>query len=322
VLSEAALAQIADEGKVIAAGQRVARGASGEGLSACLLAQTADNNLRNRLEQRATWSDTTNTVESMIGRGTLDTAITVGVGKVDLVPARARLKQLDVRLKARDASPTDYQARSDALQAYLGAIDVYASNLAVVRRGAAEIASGKKGGWSADKAREATDLVSGMLRHLQAELAADPLIEDPDLASAARKAITDIDALTGPSSLDVTADGLGKDLRKAWKTAKASELKALKKAGVDTSMLSKVFDSGLGPALDTWADEVAKFPKHNRATLKNAASDAARTLAQYRAAVEMAAGPDRSSRLVQALDAIAVAMTRQIAAFDQRGGLF
>lgn len=151
-----------------------------------------------------------------------------------------------------------------------------------IRSGAAEIAQGKKGGWTADKASEATDIVTGMLRHLQAELADDPLVEDPDLASVTRQALSRIDSLLGPTSLEVATDGLGKDLRKAWSTAKATELKALKKEGIDTAALSKAFDGGLGPILDSWSAELAKFPKQDRAKLKSATVDAARVLAQYR----------------------------------------
>lgn len=331
ILSEASLALMQQEGKAIADGERIARAPAGEGLAECLLMQTADHNLRSRLEQRATWAETSSTVEAMIGHGTLDKAMTISLGKVDLARPRDRFKRLDGALKAREndaklkagtSDPPDYQRRADVLQGYLGAIDAYAATLATIRSGVAEIKLGKKSGWTADKAREVTDIITGVLRHLQAELGGDPLIEDPDLATATRQAVSRIDSLVDPSSLEVAADGLGKDLRKAWSTAKAAELKALKKERVDTAELTKAFDGGLGPILDTWTAELAKFPKQDRAKLKGATKDAARLLAQYRAAVEKIAGPDRSSRLVQALDAMAVAMTRQIAAYDQRGGLF
>ena len=331
ILSEAFLARLRQEGKAIADGEWIARAPSGEGLTECLLLLTADHNLRTRLAQCQTWVATSHTVTAMIGGGTLATAMTTSVGKVDIARAGDRLKQLDGALKAREndaklkagtSAPPDYQRRVDVLQGYLGAIDAYAATLATIRSGAAEIGLGRKGGWTVGKAREVTDIITGVIRHLQAELGGDPLIEDPDLATTTRQAISRSDSLVGPSSLEVAADGLGKDLRKAWSTAKTAELKALKKEGFDTTEISKAFDGGLGPILDAWTAELAKFPKQNRAKLKGATTDAARVLAQYRAAVQKLAGPLRSSRVVQALDAMAVAMTRQIAAYDQRGGLF
>ena len=331
IFAEASLARLQLEGAAIADGKRLARAPSGESLSTCLLWQTAGMNLRTRLEQIESWTLTAGAVEAMIGKTTLNTKITTKLGMIDLTPANDRVRVLDKAIKALNADalakagtskPTQKQLRADVLQGYNGVIDVYAMNLAAVRGVAADVAAGKTSGWTADKLRETADILTGTLRHLQAELAGLSLVEDPDFASPTRDVIAGVDLLLKPSSLELAADALGKDLRKAWSTTKTAELKALKKERVDTAALSKAFDSGLGPLLDTWTAETAKFPKHDRAKLKKATTDAALVLAQYRAAVESVAGPNRSSRLVQALDALAVNMARQIASYDQRGGLF
>jgi hypothetical protein len=165
-------------------------------------------------------------------------------------------------------------------------------------------------------------VLAGVARALRAELAADPLLQDPDLARAARTALDAIGKLAVQTSLEGLVDKAGTDLRKIWSRAKTSELDALKAAKVDLGDLPKMFDAGLGPLLDQWSAEVGKFPKHNRTKVKDLTAQIAEQLQRYRTAINGQLGAQRSSGLVEGLDVVAAAMSRRIRSFDSRGGLF
>jgi hypothetical protein len=131
-----------------------------------------------------------------------------------------------------------------------------------------------------------------------------------------------IGTLAAQTSLETLVDKAGTDLRKVWRNAKTSELKALKAAKVDVGDLPQQFDQGLGPLLDQWSAEIAKFPKHSAAKTRDLAAQIAEQLHHYRTAINTKLGADRTSGLVEGLDVVAAAMTRQIRSFDSRGGLF
>ena len=323
LLAEASLKLLADEGATIMSGARVPRGAPSEGMSAVLEMNTADQNFQDRLSQGKTWGDAGRYLTNAIGRDTLKAAVSPKTGIIDFTRAGQELGSLDTTLKARKyaADPTDPKVQTAVYNDYLAVIDAHAEQLQKLRD-AAKVAPAGKSAWTPAKLREATDLVVGMLRCVKGELAADPLVQDPGFAERTRQMLGQIDDLAGQTSLEADSQACGSDLRTVWKTAKAAELSALKKAGVDTKKLVAVFDAGLGPALDAWTTELAKFPKHDREKLKDLAAQSAAYISSYRAAVDAIAGPMRSSNLVHALDTVALAMTRQLRSYDARGGLF
>jgi hypothetical protein len=238
-----------------------------------------------------------------------------------------RLASLDDALEARDKAPDDYQARADVLAGYSRLGDKLSDWLEKIRKQAA--LSGKRepapGEWGPTEVRKGGDALAGLARALQAELAADPLLQDPDLASAARSLLTRIAPLASASSLDALAAQAGIDLSKVWSAAKNKEVQALKAVGLDLGDLLNLFsakDSSLEPLLDQWSAEIAKFPKHTRATLKDLAAKIAAQIQTYRAAINKQLSDQRSSKLTEGLDILATALARQIRSYDSRGGLF
>lgn len=324
LFAEASLKHVADEAATVVAGQRVPRGAPSEAASALLAIGTGDRNFKDRIGNTNSWGSSGTLLGNAIGPDSLRANVTAEVGKISLTRAQQELTSLDASLKARSKATdkTDPALQTAVYNDYLAVIDAHTEQLQKLRQAADEKLTSGKSGWSPAKIREGTDMVVMMLRTVKEEFGADPLIQDPAFASRTRDAVLRIDELAGPTSLEVDSRALGTDLRKVWKTAKTKELSALKKAGVETKTLSAMFDSDLGPTLDLWATELSKFPKHNRQTMKDLATRSATYLATYRAAVEALAGPSRSSNLVHALDTVALAMVRQLASYDARGGLF
>lgn len=321
---EASLKLLADEAAMIMAQQQVPRAAPSEGPSARLAMGTADRNFQDRLANANSWTASGIGLGNAIGSNALLTALTPAVGRIDLTRAQQELASLTASLKARSAAadPSDPAVQTPVYNDYLAVIDAHAEQLHKLRAAAAEKGPSPSRTWSPAKIREATDMVVMMLRTVKQSLGADPLVQDPAFAARTREMVSQIDVLAGQTSLEVNSRALGSDLRTVWKTAKKQEMAALTKAGLDTKKLSAMFDAGLGPALDSWAAELAKFPKQNRATMKDLATQTATYLSSYRAAVVAVAGKERSSNLVHALDAVAVAMIRQLASYDARGGLF
>ena len=330
LIGEGCLRHLADEAKMIMAGERIPRSGPSEGMLQLLSTQTADREFQKRIGGNGTWGAVGKTLRGAIGEKTAASDITRKIGKIDLDGAARRLASLDSALEKRKQAqaPVDYVVRSDVHTGYLDVIDALGQQLRKLRD-AAGAGPGGRGEWSPEKLREVTDMVVLTMRCVEAELAADPLVEDPDLAASARATLSKIGPMAGATSTEAEAQTRGLDLRKLWQDAKKTELAALKRAGVDTKRagvdtkkLSKAFDAGLGPTLDAWEREVAKFPRHDRATLKKLTVEASKSLASYRAAVQAAAGPNRSSGLLRALDVVSAAMTCRVAAFDARGGLF
>ena len=323
VFAEACLKCLADEAATMMTGERVPRGAPSEGMGAVLAMGTGDQNFQTRLATTESWADAGKTLRNVIGTNTLKDAVTRTTGPLDFTRVHQELASLDASLKARKtaADPIDPAMQTTVYNDYLAVIDAHVEQLQKLRAAAKE-GPGGKSGWSAAKLREVPDLLVGVLRTVKNELSADPLVQDPKFAARTREMVEKIDALAGQTSLEVDSNALGSDLRKVWKSAKSSELATLKKAGVDTKKLSAAFDAGLGPTLESWTTELAKFPKHNRETMKQLTAQAATYIASYRTTVTAIAGPLRSSNLVRALDTVAVAMRLQLRAYDARGGLF
>jgi hypothetical protein len=316
--------EVASEARQALAGERVSRGAASDVATYHLEKMTRDANWASRLEASKTWHDVGRMVRKAIGSATLELPVSKASGKLGLAEVVTRFSTLDRASTARDSAGTpDYSTRSDVLRAYLGVADGLRAQFATLSQRQAELAGDSKSrGWDAAQTRRAGDVLAGVARALEAQLAADPLVQDPDLANAARKALGEIGALARKTSLEVLVDNAGTDLRKVWRKAKTSELDALKAAKVDLGDLPTVFEHGLGPLLDQWSAEIAKFPKHRPAKVKDLAARIAEQVHRYRAAINAHLGKDRSSGLVEGLDVVAAAMTRQIRSFDSRGGLF
>ena len=321
LFAEASLKRMNDEAAMILSGARVPRSAPSEGMAAVLSMGIGDKNFQDRLSRAKTWGAAGTALELAIGAQALKTPVSRATGPIDLTRATRELAALDTSLHARKyaADPTEATIQAEVYDNYLAVIDAHTELLQKIRPRAA--GSGSKAEWAPAKAREVTDMLVGMLRTVEADLAADALMQDPTFAARARDIVDRIAGLSGPTALEVDSEALGADLRKVWKDAKTKELAELKTARVDTKKLSTVFD-GLGPNLDTWTAEVAKFPRHDRDALRTLTAQVAATLSSYRTAIEATAGPVRSSNLVHALDTVASAMVRQLRSFDARGGLF
>jgi hypothetical protein len=324
LFAEASLKILSDEAAMIMAGQPVPRAAPSEGASARLAMGTGNSNFQDRIGNANSWNASGTLLGNAIGSNALLAVVTRTVGRIDLTRANQELASLDASLKARStaADPSDPAVQTAVYDDYLAVIDAHAEQLHKLRAAAAEKGPSPTKAWNPAKIREATDMVVTMLRTVKQSLGADPLVQDPAFATRTREMVSQIDVLAGPTSLETDSQALGSDLRKVWKTAKTQEMSALTKAGVDTKKLSAMFDAGLGPALDSWATELAKFPKQNRATMKDLATQSATLLSSYRAAAVAVAGKSRSSNLVHALDMVALAMVRQLGSYDARGGLF
>jgi hypothetical protein len=329
--------EVANEGKQALAGERVARGTPSDVPTYHLERMTRDLNWSERLMASKTWADAgsmvTTAIDTKRGRF-LDIPVSKASGKLNLQPVTDALAGLDAAVRARDSAtpPVDYTTRSEVLRRYLAAADKLQQSLKTLQNRQVELAGNPKSpGWDIAQTRSAGDALAGMARTLYNSLATDPLVQDPDLAGSTRTGLGQIDVLAQQTSLeglvDKLAAGLRNDktgavLRKAWSDAKNSELKALKATGADLGDLPKQFDSGLGPLLQEWSTEIAKFPAHDRATVKDLATQISEQLQQYRTAIKAQLGDKFSSRLVLGLDVVAAAVVGQIRSYDSRGGLF
>lgn len=327
------LSEVTSEAGQVAAGESVPRGKPSDLLTWHLESSTRDRNWRDRLSREASWKDAGDTLTKAIGASSLKKPISKRMGTVDVTTMTQRLSVLDAKLRSRDqatkaavasGSRVDYQVRNDALQGYLGVADSLNTQLKLLRDGYDALSTPDAKGWTRAQAQNAVDLVVGMVRSLGDQIAADPLVQDPDLASGTRSLLTRLDLIAGKTSLDQLADKYGTDLRKAWKTAKNIELAALKAADEDAKSLKALkgmFDQGLGPVLDNWTTAVSTFPGHDRTTVKDLTTQAITLLARYRTAVLEIVGAKSGSGLVIGLDAIALAISNRIRSYDGRGGL-
>lgn len=321
VFSATMLNHLCRDGADVAAGQRTPRAARSGVITTGLCMGTPGQNLESRIRKVKTWSELAGTLQKMIGRNLLDQAPAKArtARQLDWPGVESHLASLDALLKQRSAAagPLDYADRVGLLQGYTATIDAMSSRLKLLRN--FEPAAGDP--WTAGRAQDAADILNAGLRRVQSELAVDPLAIDPDLAATVRNTLASVDTLAGRTSIEAQADALGPDLRASWKTAKDTQLKALRKQGLKTKDLEQSLDGGLGPALDKLADEMKRFPKQDVQKVKAAATDIAVQIARYRTVIRDLMGDNVSSELVRGLDLIAVAVARRIASFDARGGL-
>jgi hypothetical protein len=324
------VSEVASEGLQALAGKRVARGASSDVPTYHLEKMTRDQNWVARLMNSPSWRNAGEMVNKVltkdVGTNVFSTPIDGRSAKLDLNPLADRLSALDAATKARQSAsePLGYSTRAEVLRRYGAASEALSSQLETLQLRLAAVANKQKPppGWDAARTQKVADLLAGTARTLYLELAADPLSQDPDLKRGTRTTLQELDTLAGKTSLEARVDKAGSDLRKVWRTAKQSELKALQAAKVPLGDLPSLFDKGLGPLLDQWADQIAVFPRHRPAIVKDLAAQIAEQLHRYRVAINAQLGADRSSRLVEGLDVVAASLVRQIRSFDLRGGLF
>jgi hypothetical protein len=249
---EGILVEVAGEGQQALAGERISRGSSSDVPTYHLTRMTRDSNWSSRLESSGTWRDAGKMVQNAIGKRALDQPVSKAIGKLNMDPVLQRFSDLDAAMKARDRSAGngDYETRSDVLRAYLGLATELKARLDAVRSRQDELASARNAspGWSETQTISTGDVLAGVARALRDALAADPLLQDPDLAGSARRTAEQIAALASRTSLEALVEEAGDDLRKVWRTAKASELKALKASNADLGDLPGMFDKGLGLA--------------------------------------------------------------------------
>jgi hypothetical protein len=317
------VAQVGSECRKALDGTRMSRGSAGDVPTFHLESATRDQTWAGRLEACGTWGEIGNMLTTTIGKEQLKLPVSRASGILDFSSLTAQLKALDTAVRDRDKSPT---GPTDVLRSFLGVANELNTRLQTVQDRQIELSKPPAPrGWDAGQVQSARDLLAGVARVLQNELASDPLLEDPNLAAAAKNALAQIGPLAAQTSLEDRVTAAGRDLRKVWRNAKTRELKALQKAEVDLGDLPGMFsqkDQGLGPLLDKWSKEVGKFPGHDRAKVKDYAAQIAVRLQTYRSAINQQLGPARSSGLVEGLDIVAGALTRQIRSFDSRGGLF
>jgi hypothetical protein len=100
------------------------------------------------------------------------------------------------------------------------------------------------------------------------------------------------------------------DLRKLWQKMKAQAGEELKKFDPDAAkQLPALFDKGLGPLLDKWDQETAKWPNYDAKKLGSIGGEIARVMADYH---KRAPGGKAGMVISGALDGIAGELNRRL----------
>ena len=105
-------------------------------------------------------------------------------------------------------------------------------------------------------------------RALRGDLANDSLRNSPDHSAEVASVLKDLDGLCGPTALESEANTARQEPRKSWRKARDRELAKFTRAGMDVSAFKK---GGLGPLLDRWVNERAKFPQQDRQAMHDLA---------------------------------------------------
>jgi DNA polymerase/3'-5' exonuclease PolX len=102
------------------------------------------------------------------------------------------------------------------------------------------------------------------------------------------------------------------DLRTMWRTMKTKAINEFKARDPEgAKKLSGEFDKGLGPLLDKWDQETAKWPKYDAKKLGDIGKQAANVIEEYKKAGHIPGG--KENLIIQgALNGIAGEMTRRL----------
>jgi hypothetical protein len=107
-----------------------------------------------------------------------------------------------------------------------------------------------------------------------------------------------------------------KSMHKVWTKMKNSALDGLKKDELydeEYKRLSKAFNEGLGPRLDKWDAECAKFPKHDPKKMGQYGADIAKIIQSYKAKIKAEKLPPKHGlALTTVLDEIAAEMVKRL----------